>query len=66
MCILDIKEEFSYGKENSFLIGQKCYFLLQMQSYPRLKADAVFGSEVEYLAICSVKQVKSRCTILST
>lgn len=67
MCIFNIKEELCYWKENfSFLIGQKRYFLLQIQSYPRLKADAVFSSEVEYLAVCSVKQVKSRCPILST
>lgn len=43
-----------------------CLFLWQIQSYPRLKADAVLGPQVEYLAVCSVKQIKSRCTILST
>lgn len=44
-------------------IKEKC---VASQSYPRLKADAVLGPEVEYLAVYSMKQIKSRCTILST
>lgn len=47
-------------------VPYKSEFLLQLiESYPRLKADAVLGSKVEYSAICSVKQIKSRCAILS-
>lgn len=35
------------------------------QSYPGLKADAVFGSEVKDSAVCSVKQVEPCCTVLT-
>ena len=49
-----------------YLKWTKMFLLQIVESYPRLKADAVFGSEVEHSAVCSMKQIKSRCTILST
>lgn len=34
-------------------------------SYPRLKADTGFGSQVEKSAVCSVEQVQPSSTILT-
>lgn len=37
-----------------------------MEAHPRLKADAVFGSQVEHSAVAFVQQVQTHRTVLAT